>query len=59
VATDQPVPTLLGSSTLVWNRLTQSWLTLIDTRKLARTATHEFRITLNDGGTIDFTFFVR
>ena len=59
VATDRPVPTLLGSSALVWSRFTQSWLTLIDTRKLERTATHEFRVTLNDGGTIDFTFFVR
>lgn len=59
VATDAPVPTLFGPSAIVWNSLTQSWLTLIDTRRLARRATHAFRITLNDGSTIDFTFFVR
>jgi hypothetical protein len=59
VAADAPVPTLFGPSAIVWSPLTQSWLTLIDTRRIARRATHDFRITLNDGSTIDFTFFVR
>ena len=59
LAADQAVPSVVQPAGFVWDPLLKAWNYLIDTRRLARQATHVFRITLNDGSHIDFQFSLR
>jgi hypothetical protein len=58
VATDQPVATVPAGG-FQYNPTFGYWQTAIDTRGMARRRRYEYRVTLNDGTSINFSFSIR
>jgi hypothetical protein len=56
---DQAVTSTTPYTEFRWDASAQQWLFNINTSSLAAGNTYVFRITLNDGGTIDFRFSLR
>jgi hypothetical protein len=56
---DQPVQSALPWNVFVWDPLLRDWFFIIKTQSLAKGKSYFYRITLNDGSVIEFSFKIK